>query len=81
MWHHGMGFSMGQWFPGYGIIGFCLNILFIIAIIALVVRLFRSDSSKPNENRDTLDSLDILKKRLANGEINEEEFHRIKQQL
>ncbi|MDA8404857.1 MAG: SHOCT domain-containing protein [Desulfobacteraceae bacterium] len=83
MWNHGMGYSMGwgQCFSGYGILGFFLNILIISIVIALVVSFFRSRNSTPHENRDTQDSLDILKKRLASGEISEDDYLRIKKNL
>lgn len=83
MWHHGMGFStgMGHWFSGFGIFGMILNILIIFAVIALIAKLFSPDRSHPPENRDMRDSLEILKHRLAKGEITEDEYHRIKRNL
>lgn len=81
MWHHGMGYSMGHWFSGIGFSGFFMNLLFIIAVIAVFARFFKGHDSVPKENRDTVDSLEILKQRLARGEIDEEEFSRIKKNL
>lgn len=83
MWHHGMGFSsgMGHWFSGFGLFGMIFYILIIFAVIALVAKLFQPGRTNPPENRDTRDSLEILKHRLAKGDITEEEFHRIKKNL
>ena len=54
-----------------------LTVLVIVGIVYLVSRLFRRQQS----NFDSLDSLDILKRRLASGEITMEEFEKLKRFL
>jgi putative membrane protein len=71
-----MGF--GQWFSGHGIFSVILNIIIIAALVALIIRLFRSGGSSPSANRDASDTINILEQRLAKGEINEEEYLRIR---
>jgi len=61
---------------GYGFFGFGLTILFWVLIIALAVFAFRSLSQSgmltPRPKGD--DALEILRQRLARGEIDPEEY-------
>ena len=77
MWHNGMGFSTGL---GHGLWMF-LCILIIFAVIYFFVKIFSPGYENPPDNRDMTDSRDILKQRLAKGEITEEEFQRISRNL
>ena len=53
---------------------------FWILVIVVVVTLLRSGSDRrPPDNQET--PLEILKKRYARGEIDEEEFRRMKKEL
>lgn len=80
MWNHGTScFSgIGPWFFGHGLIGLGLTLIIIFSIILLAYKLYRTKDTKPSVNRDTHDSLGILEQRLAKGEINEEEYRRIR---
>ncbi|MGP4078058.1 SHOCT domain-containing protein [Halobacillus sp. K22] len=67
------GSGMGGGFFGFGLI----SILVIAAIIVIVVWMM-----KPGKNQtSSSDSLETLKKRLAKGEITEEEYDRLKKKL
>ena len=72
------GDHMGDWGGGWWIAMVFMMVIFWAAIIALVVWGVRS-FAVPREERKT--ALDIARERLANGEISEEEFERIKRQL
>lgn len=72
-WHE---FGM---FPGF------IFLLIIIGIIFLVIKVgrntSRSGSSKHENNQQNQQPIDILKMRLAKGEIDQEAFERIKKTL
>ena len=56
----------------------------ILGIIVLVYLLLRTDVFKrqsANSRQDEDDALSILRKRFATGELSEEEFHRMKDEL
>lgn len=88
--HHGGGFLGGGMFGG-GIFGMFLNILLLLLVVWVVIRLVQSlmgrgASSRPTEDnatrsRDRDDSLNILKARFARGEIDEEEYQRMRNML
>ena len=69
--------------PGYGLgwggwwIEIILTVLVIVGIAYLVFRIF----SHQKNNFDRRDSLDILKRRLASGEISLDEFEKLKNVL
>ena len=64
-------------FPS-GIVGILINVMMLVTILYIVVLIIRSFLSKDISNRDTSDSLEIVKRKLALGEITEEEYHRMK---
>jgi len=72
--HWGYGWGMG-----FGL-GWILMILFwallILGVVYLVKMIAGAKKGEPTEN-----SLDILKKRYAKGEINKEEFEKIRDDL
>lgn len=71
-----------MWGGGYGLFGGLMMLVFwavIIALIVLSVHWLR-DNNGPGGRR-TSDALDILRERLAKGEIDEEEFRRRKAAL
>ncbi|WP_349407492.1 SHOCT domain-containing protein [Pseudalkalibacillus sp. SCS-8] len=70
------GGMMGGGFFGYGI----LFILIILAIIFITVWMFRS-KPKHREDHSSETSHETLKRRLAKGEISEEEYDRMKRKL
>jgi putative membrane protein len=80
MWHQGMGCFMdiGRWFFGHGIFSLILSAIVIIIFVALTFRLIRHGNSPPSANQDALDTIGILDRRLARGEISEEEYHRLR---
>jgi putative membrane protein len=75
---------MGQGTMGYGMMyGYgwphiLCGILLIAGIVLLAVWLFRQSGAKHTEQET---ALDILKKRYASGEIDKEEFERMKREL
>jgi putative membrane protein len=71
----------GNGLSGFGWMGWFMNGLFIIALVMVVAGFWRSCGTTACGRKDSLDSLDILKNRLAKGEITEDEFQRIKKNL
>ncbi len=72
---HGFGFGGGMWF-GW------LFWLVIIVVIVWAVKSFVDSQNRTSAPRDSSsDALELLKKRFANGEIDEEEFQRRKRLL
>ena len=59
--------------------GFML--IFWLLIILIVVLLIKANSNKSDSNQQPETPLEILEKRYARGEIDEEEFQRRKKQL
>lgn len=80
MWYPDIDCSIGfeHWSSANGILGLSLNLIIIVALILLMYKLFRPCRQTPPENRDARDSLVILKQRLTKGEINEDEYQRIR---
>jgi putative membrane protein len=70
MWGYGPGF-------GYGFGGIFMGILFLIIIGVVIYFIVRVAKTKGSSVRGE-SALDILKKRLAGGEITKEEYNRIK---
>jgi putative membrane protein len=78
----GPGHWWGTGMMPFGGIGMIVVFIFAAAIIFLLLRLLRnlpppSDKRSPSQES----ALDILKKRYARGEINDEEFTRMKKDL
>ena len=68
----------GRIFPG-GIFSILLWGLIILLLVLLAMKLFGSiRSGRYGQDRDRYDSLAILKTRYARGEINNEEFTKMK---
>ncbi|HPJ44424.1 MAG TPA: SHOCT domain-containing protein, partial [Spirochaetota bacterium] len=65
----------GGTFFGGGLFMWILNLLLLLLVVFFAVKYFRGGSI-PGVNKDTPD--DILKKRLAKGEITKEEFDDLK---
>lgn len=73
---YGYGYGMGIWM----IVGWVISAAVIVfAVYGLFILLRRSDSRVSEEKNKN--PLDILKERLAKGEINAEEYHSIKEEL
>lgn len=58
--------------------GFLIPLLILGGVIYAVFSLFESNQNKNINNKD---ALEILKERYARGEINEEEYKRIKNKI
>ncbi|HER63593.1 MAG TPA: hypothetical protein ENO11_06420 [Desulfobacteraceae bacterium] len=65
----------------YGFFGMMINIIVLAAIIYIVVLTIQALKTKSKSNRDADDSLEIIKRKLAHGEISEEEYRRMKEIL
>ena len=73
---YGYGYGMGIWM----IVGWVISAAVIVfAVYGLFILLRRSDSRVSEEKNKN--PLDILKERLAKGEINAEEYNSIKDEL
>ena len=87
MMHNGFGSGFGHygnWLYGsgaffHGPFGWILGLLFWGLVIYLVIKLFGTIFSGDQETATT--NLDALKERYARGEINEDEYHRMKTEL
>ena len=83
MW--GCNFYNGEgswhWFSGGGIMGFPIAVFIIIIVAALIFKLLRPFRSENSETLDKKDSFEILKIRLAKGEINNQEFKKMREIL
>jgi len=71
--HH----DMWGWGDGWGIVMFLMMIVFWGAVAALIVWVIR----QADRGRGGEDPLEIAKRRLARGDITEEEFERIRRTL
>jgi putative membrane protein len=67
-----MGYGYGNNMMG-GVFGMVIPIIIIAIVVFAIYKLFQNNNTKNIGTRDN--SLDILKERLARGEINEEEYN------
>ena len=77
-WGDGYGHMM--WGGGHGLFGGLMMVVFwglVIGLIVLGVRRFSGRSDAPSQSS----ALDILKERYARGEINDEEYQRLKSEI
>ena len=82
MWNCNMGFMNGTgWFMGGGGFGMMFNLLILIAVAVVIYKIFQGFAIRPGGSRDRNDSLDILKRKFASGEINDEEYKRMREVL
>ncbi|CCO25168.1 SHOCT domain-containing protein [Maridesulfovibrio hydrothermalis] len=72
---HGAGYGMGGWMPFH--FGGILQLVVIGLIIYFTVRMFR----KPATEGRTPSPSEILKRRYASGEIDEQAYKRMKDEL
>lgn len=83
-WESMDGMGMGGMMSGMGIIGMLFWIIILgllfYGVYLLFARMSRGPERKPEETR-MRDTSDILKERLARGEIDEEEYERLKKRL
>lgn len=81
----GWGGSGGYGWPWPGLIWLVAFLLFwggLIALLVWAIRLSAASRRDARDNRDTRENSDeILKRRLASGEISEEEYERIRRIL
>ncbi len=71
------GMGMMIWGVFSFLLGLLLILIFVVVVVAAVKWLW--DRKSPFVMREN--ALDILKKRYANGEINKEEYERIKKEI
>jgi putative membrane protein len=73
--------GMGGILPG-GIFSILLWVLIILALVFLATKVFKSMKDGPNSvNKDRNDSFEMLKLRYAKGEINQNEYFKMKKTL
>jgi len=77
--------SPGEWGPmmhyGFGYGGMFMWIIFLIVIGLLIYFIVQAQKTKGQTPTQNESHLDILKKRYAKGEINKEDFDRMKKDL
>ncbi len=81
---YGMGPGMMGWGWGMGWPGAVLMVIFWIAVIVVVIFFVRWLALSTNRGRRDASeesALDILKKRYARGEINKDEYEKIKKDI
>jgi len=66
---------------GFGYGGIFMWIIFLVAIAALIYFLFQSQKKQDQPPVQNESPLDVLKRRYANGEIDKEEYDKIKKDL
>lgn len=71
------GSGMGGGFFGFGF----FSIFMIIAIVLVIFWMINPRGTSSSHNQTDSDSFEILNRRLANGEISEEEYERLKRKL
>ena len=74
---------MNGYGAGYGYmgIGWIFQIAIFVLFFAVIWWLFKSSGSFGYKCRDNETALDILKKRLAAGEINQKEYQKLKKEI
>lgn len=78
----GLPFGHPGWFAGHGPPGAVFGFLLLgIAALGVIVFCSLAGRARADRNRDRQDALDILRARLARGEISEEEYHHLRSVL
>ncbi|WP_455280168.1 SHOCT domain-containing protein [[Eubacterium] cellulosolvens] len=67
----------GMGLMGFGWLWTIVLVIIILMVIYYFTAGFKQESSKPT----SMNSLEILKQRYAKGEINEEEFRKMKKEI
>lgn len=80
-WLAGSPVGMGHFFMGLGPFGGLFGILLFLIIGYLIFKFIQSLTQKSRKNTDKNHSLTLLKTRLAEGAISQEEYKRIKEVL
>lgn len=81
-----LGYSHGYMMPGFDLVGSIVSILFWIIFIILIVSLFKRNHAggccgKHMDPTAEMSNLEIIKKRLAQGEIDMKEYEELKKEL
>ena len=77
MWNCSLPHSMGM----FGGIWMWLCLILFVTVLYFIVKAFTGKESPGNSMKDRYDSLEILKIRLAKGEVSIEEFNSLKSAL
>ena len=82
MWGHGYGHPM-MWGGGYELANLAFSILWVVVLVAAIVALVRYLRGTPTHSRHGAQPtpLDIIKERYAKGEIDKEQFEKMKKDL
>lgn len=78
MMGYGFGGPLGWLGMGFGLI---VHLAFTALVIMAVIWMFKTVFSGGQRSEKQTDALEILKQRYAKGEINDEEYQRIKKEL
>jgi putative membrane protein len=82
---HGFGFGYGYGGPMswlFGLLGLIMNLSFVIIAVLAAIWLFRSVFKKEDTPElSHTSALEILKERYAKGELNSEEFAKMKEEI
>ncbi|MDP2478995.1 MAG: SHOCT domain-containing protein [Candidatus Palauibacterales bacterium] len=80
--HRGFQGMMGGWGWGFGILGMLFWLALIVLVVVLVWRLMERGGRGDSRHEGARETpLEILKKRYARGEIDRDEFERMKRDL
>lgn len=80
--NHGFRGMMGGWGWGFGILGMLFWLALIVLVVVLVWRLLERDRrGAPHHEASRETPVEILKRRYAAGEIDRDEFERMKREL
>jgi putative membrane protein len=66
---------------GFGLFGGLLSLVLLVLFLYVLYRILRPKRPTPDALSDKMDSLEILRNRLARGDISPEEYQRMRELL